>query len=167
MKKNIAILLAFLMCLSLCACGGQNEKIEFTGKKITVADIETALKSCDGTLNVETSDEYVTEFTYVVEDISADYLEDREFTREAFYTILSGDTSNVTGLQIDVAQAFSAVMCIDDLLSEESGTFDIEILVDRVLDIICDGTTANYNGWKVSSKIDHDDDSITIKVTSK
>lgn len=159
MKKYIALILVLVLCLSLCACGGS--------AKLTAGDVKEALADCDGTLNVETSGDNVTSFTYVVEGVNADDLVDKEYSRNAIATVLTGDSSKITLGHLKVSKAISPLMSIDVLLGGNEDDFNSDAFVDKILGIICDGKTAEYNGWTVSATVDQDSDSITILVISK
>ena len=158
MKKVLSMILALIMCLSLCACGGT---------KLTAAEVNEALANCDGILNLETSGNNVTGFTYVVEGVNAEYLVDKEYTREAIEAVLTGDTSQITFGQIKVCKAIAPLMSIEALLSGVDDNFSSNAFIKKILSITCDGKTVEYDGWAVSVEVDHDNDSIIIKVVSK
>lgn len=158
MKKVISLLLALVLCLSLCAC--------YSGKKLTTTDVEEALVNCDGTLNMETSGDKVTSFTYVVENVNADDLMDKEYTRKAIYAMLSGDTSKITIGQLQVCKAISPLVNIEALFESEDD-FDAEAFVGKMLSIVCDAKTVEYDGWAVFTKVDQDNDRIVINVVSE
>lgn len=157
MKKTISLLLALVMCLSLGACGGT---------KLTVAKVEAALADCDGTLKMETSGNKVTGFTYTVESINAEDLVDRGYTREAIVTVLTGDPSKITLGQVRVSRAITPLMGIETLFTGDDD-FDADAFVEKILDIACDGKTADYNGWSVSAEVDQENDCIVIAVASE
>ncbi len=159
MKKTISLLVAFVMCLSLCACGGK--------AKLTTADVEEALVDCDGTLNLETSGDNVISFTYVVEEVNADDLVDKEYSRNAIAAILAEDNSKITMGQIMVSRAIQPLMNINALLNNDQDDFKADAFVEEILGIICDGKTVEYNGWAVSTEVDQDGDKLTISVISK
>ena len=159
MKKVISLLLVFALCLSLCACGG--------GKKITAKAVEEAVADCDGTLNMDASGDKVTGFTYVVEDVNADDLMDKDYCRTAMSNVLSGDTSKITFGQIKVSKAISAVMCVEGLFASEKENSDVSGFVDTILGMICNGNTADHGDWTVSVDVDQANDSITIHANSK
>ncbi len=159
MKKAISLLLALVLCLSLCACGTA---------KLTTAEVEQALADCDGKLDMQASGDNVTGFTYTVEGVNADELTDRNYSRNAINTVLGGDTSKITIGQLKVAKAVSPIMSIITLLdSGKEGDFNTEAFTESLLDIMCDGKVAQYNGWEVSAQIDQTSDSIIISVVSK
>ena len=157
MKKIMSLVLVIAMCLSLCACGAT----------LPVADVEEALADCDGTLNLETSGDGVKSFTFVAEGVNAKSIVDKEYTREAITTLMTGDFSKITVGQINASKAIYPVMCIDALLNGDSEDFDSNMFVEDILNIICDGNTAQYDGWKVSAVVDQENNSITITVSSK
>ena len=159
MKKKLSLLLAVSMCLCLCACGSST--------KLSVSDVNEAFADCDGTLETETSGDSVTSFTYVVEGVNADNLVDREYTLEAIESIMSGDTSKVTMGQYMVSKAVLPVMSIEVLLGGEEENFVTDAFLNRILSIVCDGGTVEYDGWSVSSSVDIANDSITIYAVSK
>lgn len=159
MKKILAMMMALMMCLSLCACGGT--------AKLTEAEVTNALADCDGVLNVETDGSNVVGFTYVVEEVNADDLIDKDYTREAVDALLSGKVSEMTFGQFKVSKAFSPLVCIEALLTGESDDFDANTMTDKLLGVICDGKTAEYDNWKLSAVVDQENDSMTISVVSK
>ena len=161
MKKKISLILALVLCLTLCfsACS--------SAKNLTKAEVKEALADCDGTLDLETSGDRVTGFTYVVKGVNADDLLDKNYTRKAIADVLSGDTSKITFGQVKVSKAVSPLMNIDVLLGGDQGDFNSDAFVEKILGIACDGKTAEYNGWTVSAVVDQENDSITIKVVSK
>lgn len=156
MKKVLSLLLATVLCLSLCACGG--------AVKLTAKEVESALADCKGTLNLETSGNNVIGFTYVVEGVNADDLVKKEYTREAIRTILSGDTSKTTLGQVRVGKAISPLMSIDVLLGGDEKEFNSEAFIEKMLDIACDGDSVNYGDWTVYAVVSQKKDSITIVV---
>ena len=159
MKKVFSVILALVMCLSLCACSG--------GLKLSAEDVEEALADCEGTLDLETSDNNVTSFTFVIEDVNADDLVNKEYLIEAITTILEGDTSKVTLGQVNACKAVIALFNINNLFTKEDDDSDALALVEKTTGIICDGNTVEYDGWSVSSKVDLNSDRITIMVDSK
>ena len=158
MKKVMSMLMVLVMCLSLCACGGN---------ELTAAKVEEALADCNGTLNMETSGDKVTSFTYVVEGVNAEDLVDKAYSRKAIANVLSGDTSKITLGQVKVSKAIAPLMKIEVLFNGDSDNFDANAFVEKILGIICDGNTAEYDGWVVTAEVDQASDSILIKAVSK
>ena len=159
MKKLLAFNLAIVLCLSLCACGGP--------KQYTPAQVEEALSQCTGTLEMETSGDYVTSFTYVVEDVNAEDLLDREYAKEAITAVLAGDIGNITFGQVKVCTAIMPLMSLDVLFEGTSDAeFEEEAFVDKMLDIACDGKSMTSNGWTVTAEVDVENDTITIHAAS-
>lgn len=159
MKRTFFALLVVALCLCLCACGG--------AKKLTAQEVETAMAECNGTLNLETSGDQVTGFTYVVEDINADDLMDKSYARDAVMAMASGDTANITFGQYKVTKAFLPLMSIEALLGDDGDDFSATALIEKLLGVICEGNTIRYDGWTVSATVDQAGDSITIRVASK
>ncbi len=159
MKKFLSLIMVLTIMLSICACGSK--------AKLTTADVEEAFVDCHGTLNLETSGDNVTSFTYVVEGVNADDLMDKEYSHNAIAAILTGDASKITMGQVMVANAISPLMNIDVLLGGDKDDFNSDAFVGKILGIICDGKTAEYDGWAVSAEVDQDSDNITISVVSK
>ena len=159
MKKLMSLILVLILCLSLCACGGSS--------KLTAADVEEALSECDGTLNLETSGDEVTGFTFTVEGVNADDLVDKKYSRDAINAILSGDTANTTYGQYKVCKGFLPLMSIEVLFGGNEKNFNSGAFIEKLLGIVCDGNSAQYDGWVVTAKVDQGSDSITISVNSQ
>lgn len=158
MKKFLSMVLTLVLCLSLCACGGP---VKLTEEKIT-----NALANCEGTLNLESSGRKVVAFTYVVEEVNAEELVDRSYTYKAVAAATAGKTSQMTYNQFEVVKAFTPLLAIDVLVTGGEET-DLDATMDRLLGIICDGNTENYDGWKVSAVVDQENNSLIIKVVSE
>ena len=157
MKKTISLLLVLVMCLALCACGAP---------KITAETVEKAFESCEGTLELETSGDKVTGFTYTVQGVNADDLVDKSYAREAIASILTGDTSKITVGQIKVGKGLLALMAVEVLFNGDDKDFSSSALVEKLLSAASDGTTLEYGEWKVSVEVKLDTDSIVIKAAS-
>lgn len=78
MKKMIALLLALVMSLSLCACGGGNNSVEETPTVPTLALGETASTDL-AEFTLENS-----QFTYYVSNVGSTYVEPTEEPNELF-----------------------------------------------------------------------------------
>jgi hypothetical protein len=161
MKRVLVFLLALSMVFALCACGGG-------GKKLTVQEVEAAYEKSDGKLQTETSGDNVTSFTYVLEDINAKKLVDKDYVRDAVDAVMSGDASRITYNHIRVSRAVLAMMNTLVLLGEGADEdFDSSAFIESILEILCDNKTPEYSGWTVSTKIDQSADTLTITVRSK
>lgn len=68
--------------------------------------------------------------------------------------------------QFEVVKAFTPLLAIDVLVTGGEET-DLDATMDRLLGIICDGNTENYDGWKVSAVVDQENNSLIIKVVSE
>lgn len=158
MKRVISLALVVVLCLSLCACGG--------AVKLTEEKVKNALADCEGALSMEKAGKKVVSFTYVVKDINADDLMDRQYTYKAISLLASGNTGKMTFGHFKVLNAVLPLLQIDVLLGGNKKIEYVDVMVDKVLGIICDGKTENYGGWTVSAVVDQDADSITIKVVS-
>lgn len=158
MKKLIALLMAVVLCLSLCACGNT---------KLTVAEVEDALADCDGTLNLDTSGDSVTGFTYKVEDVNADDLTDKSYVRDSVTMLLNGNAQDMTYGQYKVARAAYVVVAIEVLFEGNNADFNADAFTEKTLGIICDGNTVKYDNWHISADIDTTNDCMTISVVSK
>ena len=77
MKKIIALVLCAVMLLSFCACAN-------TAKKLTKAEVESALSGCDGVLEAKGKEDNVKSFTFTMTDVSAEDLSDSDFLQDAF-----------------------------------------------------------------------------------
>lgn len=172
MKNKIRNFITLILVVSMCAvmfvgCGKNKggDDDSSSEKKLTQAEIETAFEDSDGTLSIEGSSDNVTAFKYVVTGISAENLLNKNYTRTAINTLLT-DSSNVTMGQLMVCNGFSAVMSACALFEEdeEEEEFNYNDFVEDVLEIICDGATKTYDGWKISSTVDATANSITVSV---
>lgn len=152
MKKIVALFLVLALGLSLCSCGGS---------KITEADIREAVSDSQGTLTIESAEEYVTAFNYVVKGVNADDLVNKEFTRKAL-DMLANDPNNSLYGQYLVSKATTPLMSIDMLLRDVNPKAKWSPYVEEILGVISDGKSLNGNGWTISAEIDQSNDSITI-----
>ena len=169
MKKILALILTFLLCISVVtACGKKPPKL-------TEAEIKTAIESTEGELSIEGDSEDVTAFTFIVKGVNVTNLTNKSFTRNAVKTLLSNPGS-ITYAQLKTTTAFSAVMQIDSLLTKleasedeetEEDPFDSEAYIDEILTVICDGTTRDYTYWSLCATTDKTNDSIVIKAQRK
>ena len=155
MKKVLVFVLVAVLCVSMCSC--------FSGaKKITVAEVESKLSSENGDLDMETKGDYVTGFTYTVEEVNSEKMSDKSYVREAIYLLASENSDQITINQLDACRAAVNVMSVVALLTEDEGDFNAEQWVEDILEIACDGKTAEYNGWTVSVSVDTVNDTATI-----
>ena len=158
MIKTISLILTLVLCLSLTACGAAT---------LTTTKVEQALADCDGKLDMQTSGDKVTGFTYTVEGVNAKDLVDKKYSRKAVDAVMAGDPDKITFGQWKAAKAIAPLMSIDVLLGGDKGNFNSNAFIEKLLGVICDGKTVEYDGWAVSAKADQDSDSITISVVSK
>ena len=158
-KKMISIVLVLALCLSLAACGSK--------VKLTTTDVETALADRPGTLDIETSGDNVKSFTYTADNINAEGLIDREYSLEAIALLSSGNTSQITPNQLYVCNAFLDLMCIDGLFRDNEDEFNTLEYIEKLLDVICDGKTLEYDGWSISTDVNQNSESIKISVVQK
>ena len=159
MKKILSLVLAFTMVLCLGSCAGN--------ENLTAKEVSNAFDGCSGTLSLETSGNSVTSFTYVVEDIYASDLVDKDFSINAMNTVASGDTGSITRNQLKVCEAILAMISVEALLGDEDSSFSSDDLLEKVLGVICDGNTAKYEGWSVSAEVDQAYDLITITAVAE
>lgn len=169
MKNKIKIFTVLILVVSMCfamliGCGKNKggDDNSSSEKKLTKAEIETALEDNDGTLTIEGSSDNVTAFKYVVTGISAANLMDKSYTRTAVNILLT-DSSKITFGQLKVCNGFSAVMSVCGLF-EEDENFNSNDFIEEILSIICDGATKTYDGWSISATVDTTADSITVSV---
>jgi len=160
MKKVITLFLVFAVCLSLCACGNNKN----SSPKLTITAVEEALADTNGKLDMETSGEHVTSFTYIMEDVNVDDLSDREYTINAINELLTGNQSKITLNQVKVCGPVVATMGIVSLLNDSDSENVSEEYLDMIFDVACNNETIEINGWTVSSQMDLDNDSIIISV---
>lgn len=156
MKRILACMLALVLTVSLCACGG---------KSFTETDIEMAMEDCKGTLNVEKSGNKVEGFNFVVD---ADYVDaenrtNMEYYEEAILLITNNDLDHLYNGHIQVANAFSAMASVLGLLGETKGD-DVETGLAKILGVLCTGKTLKTKGWSVSAVTDATAETITIIV---
>lgn len=167
MKKAISLILALLLCLSLCACGNKVSN----GRTFTVEELKAAFAE-NSTLediqpNFETSGDNVTSFSYVVEDVNAEDLVNKQYVRNAL-SILNTDSGKLTGNHLNVLNAFISVVAIELLFTTETDSEEsYDEFEEKVLEVICDGKTIEIDGWNVSAKIDKGSDTMTVTAVSK
>ena len=168
MKKIISIVLVvFMLTLSLAACGGKDNSAEKgSGIKLTEAEIRSELAENSGTLTIEGESDNVTSFTFVVNNVNASNLVNKEFTREAVNVLLT-NSSKIPYGQLKACNGFNAVMAVCGLFEEDEGDFDANAFTETVLSIICNNQKQTYENWTVSATVNTADDSITVSAVSK
>ena len=155
MKKLLSLLLAVILCFSLCACGATQD--------LNVTDLEKSLEGQSGVLDIEYSGKTIKKFTYIIENVDTQKLSDKNFCENAFYKVLSGNTASLTYSDFLSMGVFVSLMSIVNILysSEE---FNAVQYTEEMLSIICDGNTQKYNDWSVSAEKDEVNNSVTIVV---
>ena len=156
MKKVVALILCAAMLMSLCACGD-------SGKKLTKAEIVSALQDCDGTLETKGKDDNIKRFSYTIENVSAEYLANGDFLYNSIEKVMN-DMSRANTYQINAFKVFPAIVMICATLAGEDAQTSWKELWEVTENIICKNQTIEYCGWKVSAKISKNDDSIVFKV---
>ena len=170
--KSVAVLCITLVMCILCFWGCDTEKqsnktiTEAEIKSATEAEIKSALTDFDGTLTIEGDAENVKSFQYVLTDINAENLIDKNYTKNAVNTMLN-NSSQLTFGEYKVCKAFGAVMAIAEIFIEDLDNYDANALIDELLGIICNGKSQEYNGWTISASVDQKSNSITVYATSK
>ena len=160
MKKIIALVLCAVMLLSFCACAN-------TAKKLTKAEVESALSGCDGVLEAKGKEDNVKSFTFTMTDVSAEDLSDSDFLQDAFTQTILHDAFKMSGAssrEIKAGKARVPVNCIFFLIAGEDDLPSIADLSEMAVNIISKGETIERNGWKLSATIDQKNDSVTFKV---
>ena len=166
--KITTIALSLIMCLLVFAACGNSGNGDDGELKITEEFIRTELMNSagelDGTLTITSgSSEDVLAFNYVVTEINAEKLVDKNFTKNAVQILLS-NPENLTYGDFKVCNAFSATMGVVGVFYGNEN-FDSNDFTDDILSIICDGSSKTYENWTVSAVVDQSSDSITIKAT--
>ena len=156
MRKIIALLLSVILLLSLCAC-------KDSGRKLARSDIESVLQDTDGELVVKGKDDNVKSFTYSVKDVSAEHLSDSDFLYDAI-TQVATDASSASLNQLEAFSVFPAVVKICWILAGKDAQTSMKELWDTTESVVCLGKTVDYYGWKISAKINENNDSIVFKV---
>ena len=156
MKKVVALILCTIMLFSLCACGD-------SGKKLTKAEIESALDRCDGTLETSGKEDNVKSFTFTMNDVSAENLSDSDFLYGAIIQV-SVDAGGANIRQLRSALTIGPVGSIYFLIADEGDQTSIKELVKMTVDVISNGKTIERNGWKLSATIDQKNDSVIFNV---
>ena len=156
MKKIIAFILSVVMLFSLCACGD-------SGKKLTKAEIVSALQDCDGTVETNGKEDNVKSFTFTMNDVNAENLSERDFLYGAIIQV-SVDASGANSRQLKSALTIGPVISIYFLIADEGDQTTIKDLIEMTVDIISNGKTIERNGWKLSATIDQQNDSVIFNV---
>ena len=170
MKNLIAFLLVIVMIFSLCACGSSSKSKSIP---IEVDDVKTALDGLGGELDIETFDDTVSSFTFVIndfvytsDDFDSDIEECKTDMNDAFFALISnGKTSQLPYKALTGSKAILAFICIESIFDKE--TDDLNVLVEKSLRVICDGDLSQHNGWTISAEIDEDNTSLIYSVVSK
>ena len=159
MKKALSLTLILILCLSLFACSQTSKR-----KTLTKEEVTEAMADCNGTLSVEGSDDDLTAFTYVLEDVNAEDISDKDYVLGAAKTLLS-DPSELTFGEYKVCKPILALMKADDLFRDPEEDFDASSFLDEMVGVICDGDALEYDGWTITAQVDQTADTVTIKVS--
>ena len=108
-EKDYCIGAMRIMLLSLCACAD-------TAKKLTKAEIESALDTCSGTLETKGKEDNVKSFTFTMTDVNAENLSDSDFLFNAIIQVAT-DGSGANTYQLKSASTFGPVGCIYFLIA--------------------------------------------------
>lgn len=171
MKKSLRFVLSillFIICV-LCIAACTNKKVA-SAKKITEAEIAGKLADYEGALTItEGNAEDINAFEYVLSNVQARYLIDKEYTRTTVYSMLNsgGNFDDITIAQVGMFETFGAVQAIVGLFYEATENFNSIEYIEEVLTIICDGNSRQYNGWTISVSIDQEANSLKVNATSK
>lgn len=153
MKRGVFLVLALVMCFVLTACGNAN---------LTVSQVEEAFADVNGTLDMESSGNQVTGFTFTVECRGAGELAERNYCLEAMNEALTKDTNDVKIKHLYAVRAIAAVMSAENLITGEEADFEVENYVNRTLDILCDGDVVQLKNWMIWTEIDAENNTVTI-----
>ena len=160
MKNKIRVLAAILLTLLMCTF-----MLTACSNKVTEEEIKTALANSDGTLTIDKgSSDNVKAFSYVLSDVNASNLKDKNYTRKAVNTVMTNVYNSTLG-QYRASTAFSATLYIVGIF-HESEEFNADSFIEEILEIICDGKSRTYKGWSISANINEATDTITIKAVS-
>lgn len=170
MKKSLRVvllILSFIIC-ALCIVACTNKNVSST-KKITEAEIKSKLVDYKGTLTItEGNTEDVNAFEYVLSNVHARGLIDKEYTRTTVrFIFLNGVNDSLTVGQLQMFEAVAATNSIVSLFYEATEDFNSSEFTEELLTIICDGNSRQYNGWTISASIDQETDSLKVNATSK
>ena len=140
MKKWIALLLALMMCLSLCACGGKSDTAKDATNNTGDSEQKTEVESIE--LNIPVGDDFtIVEATYTTDRIAGDTVSakfkiqnnsEENFEVVQFYYFFydkNGDKTDSLVLSVDDMEAGHATWTsyIDtDLTLDEFGSIKID-----------------------------------------
>ena len=157
MKKSIKsiISLALLLTLSvtlLCSCA----------LRLTEAEIKEVLADTEGTLTITEGDANdVMAFEYLLTDVNAKELVNKNYTREAV-GIMRDNALNLSYAQFKACKAFLAIVAINSLVNDDNASYNSEAYIESVLEVISEGRKLKDNGWTIRATVDVEADSITI-----
>lgn len=170
MKKSLRVVLSILLFIicALCIVACTNKNVA-SAKKITEADLKSKLADYKGTLTItEGNTEDVNAFEYVLNNVHARGLIDKEYTRTTvLFMLRNGVNDSLTIGQLQMFEAVAATNSIVGLFYETTEDFNSSEFTEELLTIICDGNSRQYNGWTISASIDQEADSLKVNATSK
>ncbi|MBQ7309534.1 MAG: hypothetical protein IJW87_05085 [Clostridia bacterium] len=155
MKKIISLLLIFTMMFSLCACS--------SAKQLTVQEVENEFETVvdgGGMLDIKNSGDKVKSFTCVFEGSFTEDLSDEDYVREAYRLVMAGSGSQT----YKHFKTFMTLYATATAITLLSGTESYEL--DELVDIVCHGKKAEYNGWVISADVNESTGTFTLSVRS-
>lgn len=161
MKKSALFLLLLVLVVLLSACSTSSNQT----KTITLAELKSALESYDVDIKTVDDGKNITQFTITASNVNADDLVDRNFVKKA-HTLFMTKPGDMTYGQFKVMTGFGVVMSVMDLIdTTPEGEFNTEAFVNEILDVICDGKAHSEAGWTITTKVDEDNDTLTLTGT--
>lgn len=158
MKKRLILILAIVLILSILVS-------LFSFRGLTPKKVEKAMEGLGGTLNMETTGNKVSSFTYEVKGVNAEKLMDANYCREALL-LVSSNSGKVTMNHLYATKALIATMSAVALLKNKNDS-NVADYIEEVLAIVCNGKHVTYNGWTLYTSVNIPNNSITISVSSK
>ena len=164
--KILFIAIALITCVaSIVSCGSENESKR---KKLTEAEITEGLAEVEGTISIEGDSSDVTAFSITFKNANIQ-------SKSIMNNIVSKGATNPEKLTFNEFKSFSSfvnAMSVDAFMSDftednegkESGEFDEDEYIEKILDLICDGESITYNDtWTLSATVNKSENTLTLK----
>ena len=156
MKKSIKSIISLALLLTLCVT------LLCSCVKLNEADIKAVLADTEGTLTITEGDaDDVKAFEYLLTDVNAKELVNKNYTREAV-GIMRDNALNLSYSQFKACKAFLAIVAINSLINDDNASYNSEAYIESVLEVISEGRKLKDNGWTITATVDVEADSITI-----
>lgn len=164
--KILFIAIALITCVaSIVSCGSENES---NRKKLTEAEITEGLAEVEGTISIEGDSSDVTAFSITFKNANIQ-------SKSIMSNIVSKGATTPQKLTFDEFKSFSSfvnAMSVDGFMSDftednegkESGEFDGDEYIEKILALICDGESITYNDtWTLSATVNKSENTLTLK----